>query len=349
MRFSAKPVRKTAIAKSDIVLTADPTVSESSVYIGDSECEIVRIDPPFDRVVWQVPADGFYPQPGVCKGLLFLVSLDGAIRALDASSGRVVWTVDEDEMPWALVGERLLAFREQIEVGDVLTGTVVDRWIVEGAGGSLGLIGNTAQTLVLSDAAGEDPMQGFDLGRRTVLWQRNLKADVLSRAAGSPRPDHFALYAGTADRAIAQCGSTVGTLMGLSLAEGRILWHHGWWIASRRPVLDGGRLYFWARAPDSGAVRFVCLDEATGEIVYDHPLEPLGEMFRGQDATPGFIAGGHIAFGGQAGLIAVFRLVDGVLTWVYQHRSGIEYPMILGDHLVALAVGGRLLVFNRTV
>jgi outer membrane protein assembly factor BamB len=343
MKFSAKPVRKTTIAKDDIVLTADPTVSGSSVYIGDTEGEIVRIDPPFDRVVWQVPADGFYPQPGVCKGLLVLISLDGAIRALDASSGRVVWTVEEDEMPWMLVGERLLAFREQIAVGDVLTAKLVDRWNVDGASGTLGLIGNSEQTLVLSDAAGEDPMRGFDVERKAVIWQRDLKADVLSRAEGSPRPEHFALYGTIAGRAIVQCGRT---LFGLSLADGHFLWQHGWWIASRRPVMYDDRLYFWARTPDGRAVRFVCLDEATGQIVYDHSLEALGEMFRGQDA--GFIAGDHIAFGGAAGLIAVFRLVDGELAWLYQHRSGIDYPMILGDHLVALAGGGKLLVFERT-
>ena len=345
MKFSAKPVRKTKIAEDDIVLTADPIVSASSVYIGDSEGEIVRIDPPFDRVAWQVPADGFYPQPGVCKGLLLLISIDGGLRALDASSGRVVWTVGEEEMPWALVGERLLAFREEIEVGDVLTGKRVDRWSVEGAGGSLGLVGNTAQTLVLSDAAGEDPMRGFLLERKTVIWQRDLMADLLSRASDPPRPGHFALYGSTSGRAIVDCGRT---LFALSMADGEILWHHDWWIASRRPVLDGERLYFWARTPDSGAVRFVCLDEATGEIIYDRPLEPLGEVFRGQDTTPGFIAGDHIAFGGQAGLIAVFRLVDGELTWLYQQRSGIDYPMILGDHLVALALGRKLLVFERT-
>lgn len=201
--------------------------------------------------------------------------------------------------------------------------------------------------LLLVPVAGGDPVLVFNVAERRVLWERDLRPEIVPFVQGvadrksAPAP----LYCASPTHGLIMCGKTV---FGVSLLDGRILWHRQMWVASLRPMMREERAYLWVWDPDGRNSRFVCFDVISGESVYDRPLADLGDNFRALEAWPGSIDGEHIAFGSTrwSGVVGVFRLSDGALVWSYKHKAEVYEPALVGNFLLVPAGGGKLLVFE---
>jgi len=132
------------------------------------------------------------------------------------------------------------------------------------------------------------------------------------------------------------------------MADGRILWHAPLSLGSNPPVMANGRIYAWTWGKENTHEQhLVCLDEATGEVIYKNSLAKYGGDFAlYQDALVGRPVGDHVAFGARSGLLALFRLSDGELVWSYKHKTQVYEPVIAGNRLLVTAADGNLLIFE---
>ena len=127
-------------------------------------------------------------------------------------------------------------------------------------------------------------------------------------------------------------------VFGLSVEDGSIRWGFPVAVTYHAPNVHGGRIYVLLMD------HFVCLDEATGEIVYDVQHLQLAEAFLPKTGT---IYGGKIAFAMESGHLAVFDLVDGRLVWLYKHKLKLGRTAEADGRLLVTSDDGHLLVFEE--
>ena len=221
--------------------------------------------------------------------------------------------------------------------------------------------------LLLTDPEGAtDPVQAIDLVRQAVLWRKHLISEIKERY-GDACPRGLAFMASCPGQFVAK---SVEHLVGVSLADGRLLWGLEISVPYQAPLVDRGRMYVWSAPPvststrvtfdlDSGQVtrerswpaasenRLVIVDEATGKIVVDRALAPYGAAFeRVQEAYGGTICRNHVVFTSKSGLMAAFRLSDGELVWWHEHRDQLFSPVFEDNRLYATCADGTLVVFE---
>lgn len=276
--------------------------------------------------------------------------------ALHRETGAPVWdlrTPEEKDRNWHLerYGGLIACGRDDVAEADPETGRTIrtltlpdppfqrvwanDRTVVLGRGGTLDF----------------DPVRAYDWATGKLLWSRRLNDELSaqSRWAG-PKWLGFVALAGTDGRVILVAGHSV---FALTLREGNLLWKRDFDVAaSRAPVSHAGRVYFLAFALDGepwDEVRFVCLDELTGETVYERPLAGYApDLARRIQSRPGRIHDGFIVFTVQhRGRLLMFDMATGDLAWSFKYKGEIYQPSFSERGLIAGADDGNLLIFEH--
>jgi outer membrane protein assembly factor BamB len=342
MHLPATPTQKIRIVGGPVSLPA-PVVAGDTVFVGDQHHEIMRIDLPRPDAVWRVPAAGYFPEAAFGE-VLVLFSLVG-YRGM-RFSGELTWTLESQggKRRWGRYGDRFLSFNPGISVADAITGEVIDHHEIRGP--LISGVGRCGRILLLGAEKGGDPTRAYDLTDRRVLWERALTEELRSASMGrQPLDQFFYMFCGSSGSFVARYARS---LFGVSLIDGRVLWHTPLYVGSNPPVTDGGRIYAWTWSTlNAHEQHLVCLDETTGAVVYKNSLAKYGGEFAlYQDALVGRPVAGHLAFGTRSGLVALFRLSDGELVWSYKNKAQVYWPVIAGNRLLVPTAEGTLLVFE---
>lgn len=339
-----KATRKVRIAPSRTFLHA-PVVTERSVFVGSEDGEILRLRWPLLETAWRVPAEGFFADSAF-DDIVLLKSLDTLqYRGLHGDGG-IAWTLElrEGSTPWVRWGDKLFCNNPGVFVADARTGEVIEHYDVAGrpirAGGLI-----APGLYVYSTEEAPDLLRIYDLSAGRLVWERNLRAEV--RAAYGITDPHVGVLAGST-RSDVLVAKSEKHFFGLSRQDGHLLWRRALWVEGVRFAFEGGRIYAWAaQEDDPRGDRLVCLDEATGEAIYDRRMSSFGgEVAAAYSPTKPSISSGRIAFGTRAGLLAIFRLSDGELAWSHNYKTQLYDAVLDGNRLVVTAADGNLLVFE---
>jgi len=348
LALPSKPTKKIKIARGPVSLSA-PVVIGDSVFVGHEEGEILRLNWPHVDAAWRLPAEGYAPHAAVGEIVLLRSQREGHLRGLRIT-GEIVWTLAE--RGWFAVGRDLYCQNQGILQANVSTGAVVGRFDVPGPPFHFQGVCDGVFLLGTNLKGPSDPIRAFDMERHEIVWERKLREEILTAAHGieDKRTAYFTSHCGSEGRVVFYCGKS---LFGFALRENRMLWQRNFNVACSRPVMHKGRVYFWAFALDDNPpdeTRLVCLDEATGETVYDRHLAAYGGdfVFR-QWAGPGHIEGECIAFAtvrSSTGLLTLFRISDGELVWSFTYKAATSEPVLSGQRLLVTAHDGNMLVFE---
>lgn len=166
-----------------------------------------------------------------------------------------------------------------------------------------------------------------DLEKQAVMWRvkRPTPDGITVRGQAGPciDPDRQQAYVGFSD----------GTLLALSLDEGKTNWaatlgnpQEFFADVDTTPLLvDGGRGLL-AASYNGGLAR---LDPATGSVVYKQPLNRIVGLVKGQ---PGLAVAVH-----GDGIVMGLQTATGKVRWRYRAKRGAPTPpVVLGDGLVAV-------------
>ena len=303
---------------------------------GDPRAQTVKLDRTDFRELWRTPSEGASPERQY--GTVLLMAGVQTV-GVDAETGKRVWARQSRWGPLDWRGRLVLQTTDALEVVDPKAGEVQERIEVPGGMAWGMLVGD----LLLQKKDFGGVVRLFDLTERRLLWERDLYAE--SEVPEDPRPIglrdpkpgcalHF--VAGGPGRFVMVAGAET---FGCSLEDGRVLWrasvpvHYNW------PNVHEGRVYVL----DIG--RFVALDEATGEVVYDVRPPELYGAIRGR---PGTIYGDQIAFANESGHLFVFNLRNGKLVWWYKHGAPLWATAEADGRLLVSTGDGRLLVFTES-
>ncbi len=137
------------------------------------------------------------------------------------------------------------------------------------------------------------------------------------------------------------------------VATGRILWQAGggargptgglWFFSA--PALSGGRAYVLAAR--DGRLRAVCLEAATGTLLWESPVGPIESRqeverflmeFYLADASPPAVAEGVAVFPTGQGVVCGFDALDGSLQWAVPYARAERMTPRLG-HSISVPIG----------
>jgi outer membrane protein assembly factor BamB len=346
MQLPSKPSRKLRIARGPVSLSP-PLVKNESVFVGYEEGDILRLDGSQLQSVWQIPAEGFGPWSSVGELVLLRSMGSPGFRGV-SPTGRIMWTLSGDP-GWALCDQHLYSNDgETIIQADATTGEIVAHYAVPGP--AFQFLGCCHGIFLLGTGRTResDPVRAFDVTSGQILWERNLRQEFLAAAEGieERRTAFYSAHCGSEGRRVVHCAQS---LFGFAVRENRILWQRNFDLASVVPKMHEGRVYFWAysgRERAEGNNVLVCLDEATGETIYELPLATYGGDFAWMQFPRGSVHVDHMAFGTRSGLLAVFRLSDGALVWSCKYKTEVYQPVLWDHGLLVTAEDGNLLVFE---
>jgi outer membrane protein assembly factor BamB len=354
----SKPTHKVEVAPPGTLLHA-PVPVENGVIVSSWSAEVLCVDWGDLQPSWRQESD----RAAAVAAFGDAVILDSFSRsprryhAVHRETGKTLWDFRGDEAQtdrrWNLEkdGRLLSCGRFEIAQADPHTGQLTRRWEVPDSPFQRQWVGSDIVILGSGETIDSDPMRAYDLLTGRVLWSRRLNEELLPQARSlDPQLPFFVGFAGSDGRAVFAAGKT---LFGFAVREQRQLWKRDFNLAaSRSPVLHRGRVYFLAFALDDAPrdeVRLVCLDEGTGETLYERPLAAFGPEFaRRIQSWPGVIHDGFIVFTQQDhGLLMMFDLASGDLVWSYKYRAEIYEPVLTARGLIAGADDGNLLIFER--
>lgn len=318
-----------------------PVVTADGIYVGSEDEDILKLDRSSLETVWRVPAEGF--RVGASFGTAMLLYSDTGECRLLRASGEVAWTLDVGGANCTIWRDRLLIVDGGLRLADMESGQIVER--IEMPGAPCDLASIPAGTDVLAFQVGEqgELYRAYDLVDRRVLWEANLIQELKAQYGVKWDSPTLALACGSEGRLVGTRGKSI---FGLSLEDGHVLWHAGFWVPYYWPAVHSGRVYAWARGEDSSN-HLVCLEEATGHVVYDIPLNEYGGDFAlPQQPSQGAIGGEYIAFATRAGLFAVFWLTDGNLAGSYRYKTTLVRPVSADRRFFVTTDDGSLLVFE---
>jgi len=345
------------VARGPVVLQT-PVLTDTSIFTGEGGEFLARLDKRNGTQIWRKRMSGHIRSAQANKVLVYVG--DTHETQLWNEDGKTLWK----RPGMGLANDHLFLNEEgRLRTIDVATGQVVSEF--ECAPGRPTLMHDGILLLTSPDGT-IDPVQAVDLASRNGVWQKHLISDIKERY-GDSCSRGLAFMASCPGQFVAK---SVEHLVGVSLADGRLLWGLEISMPYRAPMVEKGRMYVWS-APstptstrvtfdlDSGRItrersepaasenRLVIVDEATGRIVVDRPLGPYGAVFkRVQEAFGGTICRNHVVFTAKSGLMAAFRLTDGELVWWHEHRDQLFSPVFEDSRLYVPCADGTLVVFE---
>jgi outer membrane protein assembly factor BamB len=353
-------LRQTAaahIARGPIVLMG-PFLSETSIFTGQLTDFAVKLDKRSLKEVWRKKQTSSMRSVHGDNILIFF----GKKKEMQLwnGDGKVVWTRPGNE--WAR-GDRLYFSHDStLHVVDVMTGRTVDEFPCP--------IGTPRferdGILLLVEEGPTGRTYAIDLTARTVLWEVELRANILERF-GDPCPAGFALISSRPGSVVVK---TRAHLVSVSLADGSMQWGLPLSVPHIAPMARGGRLYVWSApdewtttrvtidaasgaavreqiGPDAADNRLVIVDEATGGVVADRALSEYEPAFgRPQNVYGGALCQNHVLFTSSSGLMALFRLSDGEFVWQHEYGEQLFSPVFADNRLYIPTAGGDIVVFD---
>ena len=328
--------------KWDKVLLSEPLAAGNGIYVAEwyETGEVVKLDRETLEVVWRVKTPppgagvgaGLNPREAWNDDLILAGSVDGRVGMIEADSGRLRWTVSLAYAPRIWNGRVVAKNKVAVLLIDGLTGETTAQLGVSWPGDNAFKL---CEDRILSYPS-EDVIGCLDLSTGQVVWQRGLLREMGEFARFDFKTNAIGLEAGSLPGSFVVTRGPV--VFGLSLEDGSIRWGAPVAVAYYWPNVHGGRIYVLLMD------HFVCLDEATGEIVYDVQHPQLAEAFLPKTGT---IHAGKIAFAMESGHLAVFDLADGRLVWLYKHKVKLGRTGEADGRLLATSDDGHLLVFDE--
>ena len=335
MAIELREVVATRVARGPVVLSG-PFVSETRIVTGQRTDFVVSLDKRTLKETWRKRGMAWIRSMHGENLLVFI----GKTRQtqLWSGDGRVAWTRTGNE---AAFGDRLYFHQDgQLQVVDVLTGTIVDQF--QCPDGTTALVHDG--TLLLRDPqTSTGRVHAIDLAARRVLWQQDLHTTI-ERQFGDPCERGIAFLASRPGSVVVK---TFAHLVGLSLADGAVQWGLPLSLPYIAPLVSDGRMYIWsAPLEDAPENRLVIVDQRSGAVVVDRALSEYGPAFqRGQRVFRGTICRNHVVFASSSGLLAVFRMADGELAWQQEYGGGLS-PEFADNRLYATTVAGDIVIFE---
>ncbi len=337
-------------------ITADPVVAGGRVFALDSQARVSAfstagaplwsrgLTPPADR---SGDASGGGLAAG--DGRLFVTTGFGTLVALDAASGRELWSQDLDA---AATGAPTVAGGIVYAVSRDSRGWAIDAgsgrilWEVSGLPSPAGVDGGAAPAV--TERLALFPMNSGELvaalrGGGTRVWTAPVVGRRLGRAYGWI-DDITGDPVAVGDRIYA--GNPSGRTVALDAASGERLWtaEEG---AMSPPWVAGGSVFI---VTDQNEL--VRLDAATGARIWGTPL-PYFTSERPRRRKEVFahygpvLAGGRLVVASDDGLIRSFDPVSGALTGTTPLPGGASSnPVVAGRTLYVISQKGGLLAYR---
>jgi outer membrane protein assembly factor BamB len=321
-----------------VFLEANDDVLDSS---GGAE-SIRRLNGRTGHEVWRVPADRLGIASVVGDNLFVTNGPWTSSRAISIESGRVVYGLNARQL-WLWRNRWLLMTEAGLVVADPATGATLETRaplpVSPSGAGVVSIDGD----VMLYQVEDDTQAVAYDLSRQKLLWKRPLKREIAERSGCEV--DAVTLRPMDPNVFLAHVRSTV--VAGCSLKDGSILWDRV--VQIEAPVVPHNDRVYVMQHVFQKSPRLICLDAVTGVPVYDVVQPELHGM---DIAGYGRIYEDHIGFGTRGGLVGLFRLADGHLSWSYRyterHRSNVPLhaPVIADDRLYTCAGDGHLLLFE---
>lgn len=336
-------------------ITADPVSDGARIYTLDSRARVSAFAPSGGQV-WSTdlvpPGDGANDAAGgglaVADGRLFVSSGFGTLTALEAASGKVLWTQRLDAVGNAsptVAGNLVYVVGRDNRAWAVRTSDGKVDWAVSGTPDGSGIIGGggvatDGRIAVIPYSSGEILAVLAQSGVRS--WSAQLEGHRRGRAYA--RVDDIAdpvLAGGTMYAATAS-----GRLAAFNAGNGERLWtaNEG---ALAPVVLAGGSVFLV-----SDNTELVRLDATTGERIWGVPLPGFREerprRYRNVTAHYGpLLAGGRILVASDDGVIRLFDPVSGALAGQVALPGGAaSNPIVVGGTLYVVTGNGQLVAFR---
>lgn len=272
--------------------------------------------------------DWFYPvsastdhaitsSPVLVNGVVYIVSPDGPVLALNANTGALVWEKDINAIGSVDVVKNVLyvssfsANASYVYALDPATGSVI--WQVATSNAV-----ESSPTAVDGIVYVNTYKNFLALDARTgaLIWQQPTD----SVAYGSPAVVNGIVYN----------GSGVGTLYALNARNGALLWKKmvGTAINGSPAVLD--KLVYVSSYNSPGVFSLYALNVTTGALYFQHPVN---DSLTFSDASPA-LAGG-IAFVSSDSTVWALDALSGALHWKYSgaYGYGQSAPAVANDVL----------------
>jgi len=315
----------------------DPVIAHNAVYAGERDHDLVKFAWETLAPEWRVPAEGFEFWESYGNVILLFSFHTGRSRAM-RPDGTVVWTLEpKGRFGWERWREHLYSVDVEggIALADPATGQIVGRSALVPRPNEV--LSTICEDVALVQDEHGDPFRAYDLRREKLLWECNLLADM--KAKYNARDDVPFPLIKSSGPGLFVCRRGKG-LYGFTLDDGQLRW--GLDVVARTINTYESRIYVWGATSDVRADRFLCLDAATGALIYEVPVKARGPR-------PGAMSERHIAYAERSGSLVLFRLSDGALVWSYQHKQWLGGPVIAANRLFVGAEDGNLLVFEGDI
>jgi len=308
-----------AFKTQDWIEYTSPTVANGKVFSGSDDGYLYCLGENDGALIWSfdtrvdAPTSWVWSEPTVSNGKVFVGSYDlnGYVYCLSESNGAVVWkyqigqwgitngfAVDGDRAVVGVAGET----EAYVYCFNATTGEVLWKFatgIAEGWGGSWGstpAIDNNRVFLGQYDGF----VYCLDLISGSLIWK---SIDTLGSVDSSPAISNGRVFISNYCGYVFCFNETNGDLIWKMVPPG---WN--WWSSC---AVANGKVFVGTGQPN----RLYCLDEITGEVIWEEQLGPSNSWIV---SSPAISGDGKVFVGSEDGNIYCVDEVTGDVIWKYQ-------------------------------
>jgi outer membrane protein assembly factor BamB len=281
-------------------------------------------------VIWHFQAAGrIESSPAVVGGVVYLVSEDGVVHALELASGSELWSVDLEAEAGAaspLVADSKVFVGDQAGVLHALDRTTgTEGWRLQ-SDGAIGGSAAWSDGLVLT-ATDQGSVYAVEGTSGHVRWQTTVSGPVTRSIA--------------VDRATAYVPVSGGWLVAIHISDGSILWNQQVGASGEggTPAVAGDLVFdaVGIEALDPAAMAVVALDAATGASRWRYASPDQAEVY-----TPAVVAGRAYIVGLDERVVAL-DATTGSQVWTVTTGAPNEALPAIVDGTVYVATNGGTL------
>ncbi|WP_438667672.1 outer membrane protein assembly factor BamB family protein [Pseudogemmobacter sonorensis] len=338
-------------------ISAAPVVAGGRVFTLDA-ASVVSAVSTSGAALWQADLAAVFDRGGAVSGgglaaggdRLFVTTAYGEVVALDAATGRVVWSQRVDSAvqgaPTVDGGRVYVTARDGAAWAlEAANGKVV--WQVVGSPAPSGFLGAAAPTVgdraVIFPSGAGDLMAVLKVGGGTKVWQASLAGKRLGRAYAQS-------YDVTGDAALVggvlYAGTGAGRTVAIDAGSGAQIWSAGEG-ALGPPAVAGGSVFIV-----NDEARLVRLDAASGRVIWEVEM-PYFQDDRARKRKAVYahygpvLAGGRLWVASSDGVLRGFDPVGGRLVHSAEIPGGAAtQPAVAGGTLYVVSGAGQLLAFR---